>query len=208
MNFVWFLKVLDKILLILFWHLKVLSHVFSLNKFCISKRVHLSISFHLRWGNWRWIAFSWILNSFCIITFSFIVRSFWDFWFKIISISYMSLLWKFLRRQISKLFFTKVHSFWRSMKHTWFRKIVRFTMVLIICKLLYCIRGKDDQTIFRIKLCRNSKLNFLLNSLKPNLIYLNLLNHDSYFIKNCRIFTNHKTYQFKCCISYLCFVIK
>lgn len=191
MNFVWFLKVLDKILLILFWHLEILSHVFSLNKFCISKRVHLSISFYLRWCNWRWVAFSWILNSFCIITFTFIVRSFRDFWFKIISISYMSLLWKFLWRQISELFFTKIHSFWRSMKHTWFWKIVRFTVVLIICKLLNRIRGKDDQTIFRVKLCRNSKLNFFLNSLEPNLVSLNLLNHYSNFIKNCWIFTNH-----------------
>lgn len=192
MNFIRILKVLD-VLLILLWHLKILSHIFCLNELCIGKWIHLSVSFHLGRCNRRRVAFSWILNRFSIITFTFIVWSFWNLGFKIVAISNMSLLWKFLWWKISKFFFTKIHRFWRCMKHTWFRKIMRFSMILIICKLFNRIRRKDDKSIFLVKLCWNSKLNFLLNSLKPNLVNLYLLNHDSDFIKNCWIFTNHKT---------------
>ena len=140
MNFVWFLYVWNKILRILPCCLIILPHIFCFYEICICKRIHLSISFHLRWSNWRRVTFSWILNCFCIITFSFVIRSLWYFWFEIISISNMCLLRKLLRRKISKLFFTKIHCFWRCMEHTRFREIMRFSMV--ICKLFDSIRRK------------------------------------------------------------------
>ena len=70
-------NLLIKVKLILSSLLEVLFCRFHLHKFCVCEGIHLTITFKVRWGYWWGVAFSRILNSFCVNVFlHFVVWSF------------------------------------------------------------------------------------------------------------------------------------